>query len=196
MHFLSWWGDVLIISDAVGWLQLMYLIHFWCILSHCYFTHAPVSQLLFIGFIFMTQAIWCAIIHRYNSIPSIIVKKDSVPDWDDLLFIHSRNTNELQIIYLKDEFWVAGGYLFDVHTSLWASYHDWPIAGPVHQDGKVGLSADVQGLSNHHLDMAQQEWEGLTKSWSYNTNLTTFPTNFWPPFYIAIHSIEHSHTGK
>lgn len=67
--------------------------------------------------------------------------------------------NKLQIaniLYLKDELRVAGGDLFDIHTSLWAAHHDRAIVGPVHKDGKVGLPADVQSLSHHHLDTQQQ----------------------------------------
>lgn len=79
-----------------------------------------------------------------------------------ILLIHScSNEHKPQIIYLKDEFWGAGGYLLDIHASLGASYHDGTIAGAVHQDCKVGLPGNVQGLSNHHLHMAQQEKKGL-----------------------------------
>lgn len=36
------------------------------------------------------------------------------------------------MLYLKDEFWGAGSYLLDIHTSLGASYHDRTIEGAVH----------------------------------------------------------------
>lgn len=61
---------------------------------------------------------------------------------------------KLQIVYLKDELWAAGGYLLDIHSSLGASHHDRSIAGTVHQDGEVGLPGNVEGLGNHHLDTA------------------------------------------
>lgn len=60
-------------------------------------------------------------------------------------------------MYLKDEFWVFGGYLLNIHPSLGASYHDRTITGAVHQDGKVGLPANIQGLSNHHLKMTKHD---------------------------------------
>lgn len=62
-----------------------------------------------------------------------------------------------QIIYLENEFWVAGGHFLDIHSSLRASNHDGAVAGPVHEDGEVGLPADVQRLGDHHLAAAQRK---------------------------------------
>lgn len=67
--------------------------------------------------------------------------------------------NKLQtanILYLKDELRVAGGDLFDIHASLRAAHHHRAVVGAVHQDGKVGLPADVQSLGHHHLDTKEQ----------------------------------------
>lgn len=57
---------------------------------------------------------------------------------------------------LEDELRVGGSHFLDVHPSLGASNHDWAVAGPIHQDGKVGLPADVQGLGHHHLAAARR----------------------------------------
>lgn len=62
----------------------------------------------------------------------------------------------MSLTYLKDELRVGGSHLLDIHSTLRASNHDWAVAGPIHQDGEVGLAADIQGLGHHHLAVAQQ----------------------------------------
>lgn len=83
------------------------------------------------------------------------------------------------MMYLKNEFWGTGGHLFDIHASLWASHHDRTITGTVHEDGKISLSANVQGLCNHHLDMTKSErvhdWQEvsviLNQIWCHQTHV-------------------------
>lgn len=79
---------------------------------------------------------------------------DQVEHW------HCRSKKVPQVTYLEDEFWRAGSYLFDIHTSLGTSNHNRTITWAVHENGKVGLPANVQGLGNHHLHVAEQERRG------------------------------------
>lgn len=62
--------------------------------------------------------------------------------------------------HLEDELRVSGSHFLDVHPSLRASNHDGAVAGAIHQDGEVGLPADVQGLGHHHLAAARRRRRG------------------------------------
>lgn len=72
--------------------------------------------------------------------------------------------------YLKDEFWIGSCHFFNINTPLGAAHYHRAIVGPVHQNSQVGLSRNVQGLSNHHL---AQEWK-VQLPW-HQTDWTSMP---------------------
>ena len=84
--------------------------------------------------------------------------------------MHLHELNQFKIVmrvgrtHLEDELRGVGGHLLDIHPSLGAAHHDRPVAGAVHQDGEVGLAADVQGLGHHHLDMARARGQSTMRN--------------------------------
>lgn len=54
-------------------------------------------------------------------------------------------------VYLEDVARVCCSYLLNVNSSIGAADHNWSTTVTVHQDGKVGLFSNIQGLRNHNL---------------------------------------------